>query len=221
MARTRLVIKWKHKLSANSLASEPLKRCDGRTFVPVNQQPAIADQKKETPEDKVLGREKNARRTRRVLEVPSVRQRKSSSQNKATIKRRVTHRGVVTAAGRLRRTSPRIKSGDLEGVIIELAKPEISQENGPGILFPPSSDTVLGKSLASSGNQFAESDPNPCAAQDEMKDGKKPVLQSPELFCSCRKPENGKAMMKCSNDECVFRWYHVACMGLKSAADGM
>jgi hypothetical protein len=45
-------------------------------------------------------------------------------------------------------------------------------------------------------------------------------LEEPELFCSCRKEDDGSPMICCDNAACAIAWYHLACVGKKAALQG-
>ncbi len=40
-----------------------------------------------------------------------------------------------------------------------------------------------------------------------------------DYYCTCRKRDDGKKMIKCCNELCLFGWFHLACTGLSDAPD--
>lgn len=34
----------------------------------------------------------------------------------------------------------------------------------------------------------------------------------PELWCICRRPDDGSKMILCDNDQCLIKWFHVECL---------
>lgn len=44
--------------------------------------------------------------------------------------------------------------------------------------------------------------------------------QEEDIWCICRKPENGQKMIACENEDCKHQWYHFDCVGLESAPKG-
>lgn len=34
----------------------------------------------------------------------------------------------------------------------------------------------------------------------------------PELWCICRRPDDGSTMILCDNDQCLIKWFHVECL---------
>jgi hypothetical protein len=47
-----------------------------------------------------------------------------------------------------------------------------------------------------------------------------PTISLPELWCSCRRPDDGDLMVECDHERCPNRWFHAACVGLDEPPDG-
>ncbi|XP_055317534.1 inhibitor of growth protein 1-like [Sitodiplosis mosellana] len=43
--------------------------------------------------------------------------------------------------------------------------------------------------------------------------------ENPEIWCICRDEEHGK-MILCENPFCVIKWFHMACLGMKTTPEG-
>lgn len=41
-----------------------------------------------------------------------------------------------------------------------------------------------------------------------------------ELWCTCRKPENGNRMIECESGDCQYQWFHFSCVGIETAPEG-
>lgn len=42
----------------------------------------------------------------------------------------------------------------------------------------------------------------------------------PDLWCICRKPDDGQLMVACDHAKCAITWFHSHCVGLTSAPKG-
>ncbi|GLV40072.1 hypothetical protein CBL_02957 [Carabus blaptoides fortunei] len=36
-----------------------------------------------------------------------------------------------------------------------------------------------------------------------------------ELWCMCKKPDDGSPMMQCENDDCPIKWFHLQCLNMQ------
>ncbi|KAI9721180.1 MAG: hypothetical protein M1812_002341 [Candelaria pacifica] len=45
------------------------------------------------------------------------------------------------------------------------------------------------------------------------------VPDIPDYYCTCHKPDDGPAMIKCCNELCLYGWFHLACTELSKVPD--
>ncbi len=59
---------------------------------------------------------------------------------------------------------------------------------------------------------------NPCNTPEKLATNDSSEIElkiSNDIFCYCRGPEEGE-MVGCDNPKCLYQWFHLECIGLKS-----
>lgn len=94
---------------------------------------------------------------------------------------------------------------------------KVSSSSGNAIFlddFDPDEDEMEAAFAA------AEAKAETAAAEGDHEAPGPAADESEDVFCVCRKEDDGCKMIGCDNGDCAVGWYHLACLGLKKVPKG-
>ncbi len=152
----------------------------------------IANKKRGSPDIDIRGVESLER------EIEEMYNEKVATANQLLDLARRPHETIFEVAALLKNCSP---SGETSGPVV--AKP-------PKAVPPPSqSQAVYASSHMPSSVSLARP---PVQTQSSLPIAPKPFAMPTELWCYCRKPDDGRTMVACDNQRCGYQWWHIDCI---------